>query len=99
MAGFSFIEAGSGGGIGVGFCNDITNAVIEEEIITSRRKYHNITEAKNGAGAVPIKTEKGWIHIAHGVKTQLPVYGMSYMYFRLILMIRQKLLPSLPDIL
>lgn len=63
-----FIETGSGGGIGVGFCQDITNAVIDEEIITSRRKYHTITEAKNGAGAVPIKTEKGWIHIAHGVR-------------------------------
>ena len=47
---------------------DIRHGVIEEEIMTSRRRYHTITEAKNGAGAVPIKTSKGWIHIAHGVR-------------------------------
>jgi 4-O-beta-D-mannosyl-D-glucose phosphorylase len=74
-----FIEKGSGGGIGVGFCQDITNAVIDEEIITSRRKYHTITEAKNGAGAVPIKTEKGWIHIAHGVRNTAA--GLRYVIY------------------
>ena len=58
----------SGGGIGFGLCEDITHAVIDEEKMTSLRKYHTITEAKNGAGATPIKTEKGWIHIAHGVR-------------------------------
>ena len=63
-----FIETGSGGGIGFGLCEDITHAVIDEEKMTSLRKYHTITEAKNGAGATPIKTEKGWIHIAHGVR-------------------------------
>lgn len=74
-----FLDTGSGGGIGVGFCNDITNAVIDEEIITSRRKYHTITEAKNGAGAVPIKTEKGWIHIAHGVRNTAA--GLRYVIY------------------
>ena len=49
-------------------CEDITRAVIGEEKIVSRRKYHTLTEAKNGAGAVPIKTDRGWIHIAHGVR-------------------------------
>ena len=63
-----FIDTGSGGGIGFGLCDDITHAVIDEEQMTSLRKYHTITEAKNGAGAVPIKTEKGWLHIAHGVR-------------------------------
>ena len=63
-----FIDTGSGGGIGFGLCDDITHAVIDEEIITSKRKYHTITEAKNGAGAVPIKTPKGWLHLAHGVR-------------------------------
>ena len=63
-----FIETGSGGGIGFGLCEDITHPVIDEEKIISRRKYHTITESKNGAGAVPIKTEKGWIHLAHGVR-------------------------------
>lgn len=63
-----FIETGSGGGIGFGLCDDITNAVTDEEKIISLRRYHTITESKNGAGAVPIKTNKGWIHIAHGVR-------------------------------
>lgn len=63
-----FIETGSGSGIGFGLCEDITNPVIDEEKMTSIRRYHTITEAKNGAGCVPIKTDRGWIHIAHGVR-------------------------------
>ena len=49
-----FIDTGSGSGIGFGLCEDITHAVIDEEKMTSIRKYHTITEAKNGAGATPI---------------------------------------------
>ena len=64
----SFIEAGDQGGVSFGLCDDITNAVIDEEKVVSPRRYHTITESKNGAGAVPIKTEKGWIHLAHGVR-------------------------------
>ena len=56
-----FIDTGSGGGVGFGLCDDITHAVIDEEIITSPRRYHTITEAKNGEGATPIKTDKGWL--------------------------------------
>lgn len=74
-----FIETGSGGGIGFGLCDDITHAVIDEEIITSKRKYHTITEAKNGAGAVPIKTDKGFIHIAHGVRNTAA--GLRYVIY------------------
>ena len=74
-----FIDTGSGGGIGFGLCDDIEHAVINEEIITSKRKYHTITEAKNGAGAVPIKTEKGWIHIAHGVRNTAA--GLRYVIY------------------
>lgn len=74
-----FIETGSGGGIGFGLCEDITHAVIDEEKMTSLRKYHTITEAKNGAGAVPIKTEKGWIHIAHGVRNTAA--GLRYVIY------------------
>lgn len=74
-----FIDTGSGGGIGFGLCDDITHAVIDEEIITSKRKYHTITEAKNGAGAVPIKTDKGWIHIAHGVRNTAA--GLRYVVY------------------
>jgi len=74
-----FIETGSGGGIGFGLCDDITNAVIDEEIITSKRKYHTITESKNGAGAVPIRTERGWLHIAHGVRNTAA--GLRYVIY------------------
>jgi 4-O-beta-D-mannosyl-D-glucose phosphorylase len=74
-----FIDTGSGGGIGFGLCDDITHAVIDEEVITSKRKYHTITEAKNGAGAVPIKTDKGWIHIAHGVRNTAA--GLRYVIY------------------
>ena len=74
-----FIETGSGGGIGFGLCDDITHAVIDEERMTSLRKYHTITEAKNGAGATPIKTDKGWIHIAHGVRNTAA--GLRYVIY------------------
>lgn len=74
-----FIDTGSGGGIGFGLCDDIEHAVIDEEIITSSRKYHTITEVKNGAGAVPIKTDKGWIHIAHGVRNTAA--GLRYVIY------------------
>ena len=74
-----FIETGSGGGIGFGLCEDITHAVIDEEKMTSVRKYHTITESKNGAGAVPIKTDRGWIHIAHGVRNTAA--GLRYVVY------------------
>jgi len=74
-----FIDTGSGGGIGFGLCEDITHAVIDEEIITSPRRYHTITEAKNGEGATPIKTDKGWLHIAHGVRNTAA--GLRYVIY------------------
>ena len=74
-----FIETGSGGGVGFGLCEDIMNPVVDEEKMTSLRKYHTITEAKNGAGAVPIRTEKGWIHIAHGVRNTAA--GLRYVIY------------------
>lgn len=74
-----FIDTGSGGGVGFGLCEDIEHAVIDEEIITSKRKYHTITEVKNGAGAVPIKTDRGWIHIAHGVRNTAA--GLRYVIY------------------
>ncbi len=74
-----FIDTGSGGGIGFGLCDDITHAVIDEEIITSPRRYHTLTEAKNGEGATPIKTEKGWLHIAHGVRNTAA--GLRYVIY------------------
>lgn len=59
-----------GGGMGIGWSlvEDITNAELIEEKIINRRQYHTISELKNGEGPSPIKTEKGWIHLAHGVR-------------------------------
>ena len=64
----SFLEAGKGGGIGFGLCTDIENAVVESEIVIDAKAYHTVYEAKNGLGPAPIKTEKGWLHMAHGVR-------------------------------
>jgi 4-O-beta-D-mannosyl-D-glucose phosphorylase len=74
-----FIDTGSGGGIGFALCDDITHPEIGTETIVSRRKYHTITEVKNGSGAVPIKTSKGWIHIAHGVRNTAA--GLRYVVY------------------
>ncbi len=74
-----FIETGSGGGIGFGLCEDITRPVIDEERIISPRRYHTITESKNGAGAPPIRTDRGWIHIAHGVRNTAA--GLRYVLY------------------
>lgn len=63
-----FIDAGSGGGIGWTLIDDITKAEVTEEKIISERHYHTITEVKNGEGPAPIKTSKGWLHLAHGVR-------------------------------
>jgi len=74
-----FVDAGSGGGIGFALCADIENAEITDETIISPRLYHTITEAKNGAGAPPIKTEQGWLHIAHGVRNTAA--GLRYVLY------------------
>lgn len=75
-----FIQTGSGGGVCFGLAKDITNAEIcTEEKVISPRVYHTITEVKNGAGAVPIKTPKGWIHIAHGVRNTAA--GLRYVIY------------------
>lgn len=63
-----FIDTGSGGGIGWALTNDMTCAVVEEEKIINHRNYHTIKELKNGEGPHPIKTAKGWLHLAHGVR-------------------------------
>ena len=76
-----FIDTGSGGGIGWGLCEDITHAEIEEEIIINPRHYHTVMEVKNGEGPHPIKTEHGWLHLAHGVRgTASGLRYVLYMY-------------------
>lgn len=65
-----FIDAGSGGGIGWALVDDITEAEVKaaDEKIINFRHYHTIKEVKNGEGPHPIKTPKGWLHLAHGVR-------------------------------
>lgn len=63
-----FIDAGSGGGIAWGVTQSMENARVEVETLLDQRVYHTIKEAKNGAGAPPIETARGWLHVAHGVR-------------------------------
>lgn len=74
-----FIEVGSGGGIGLGYVTDMTNPIVEDEHIISNKKYHTIYELKNGLGPAPIKTEKGWLHLAHGVRNTAA--GLRYVLY------------------
>ncbi|HLK29637.1 MAG TPA: glycosidase [Puia sp.] len=75
----SFIEAGTGGGIGFGLCDSITNAVIKKETVIDKRVYHTIYELKNGLGPAPIKTKLGWLHMAHGVRNTAS--GLRYVCY------------------
>ena len=74
-----FISAGSGGGIGWGLADNIAHAKLGEETIVDDRKYHTIKEVKNGLGPAPIKTEKGWLHLAHGVRNTAA--GLRYVLY------------------
>ncbi|MCX2678603.1 glycosidase [Galbibacter sp. EGI 63066] len=63
-----FINVGSGGGIGLGYIKDMINPVVENENIINQKQYHTVYELKNGLGPAPIKTDEGWLHLAHGVR-------------------------------
>lgn len=76
-----FILAKTGGGIGWTLIDDIANATVQEEKIVNFRQYHTIKEVKNGEGPPPIKTTKGWLHLAHGVrKTAAGLRYVLYLY-------------------
>ncbi|MEP7106715.1 MAG: glycosidase [Ferruginibacter sp.] len=75
----SFIEAGKGGGIGFGLVKEITNAIVEKEIVIDNRVYHTVYELKNGLGPAPIKTSHGWLHLAHGVRNTAA--GLRYILY------------------
>lgn len=74
-----FIEAGKGGGIGFGLSIAIEEAIIEKEIVIAPKAYHTVYEAKNGQGPAPIKTAKGWLHLAHGVRNTAA--GLRYVLY------------------
>ena len=74
-----FISVGSGGGIGWGLTADMTKAAIDSEIVIDQKVYHTIKEVKNGQGPVPLKTAKGWLHLAHGVRNTAA--GLRYVLY------------------
>lgn len=74
-----FISTGSGGGIGWALSESIENAKISNEEIIDRKWYHTISELKNGQGPTPIKTPKGWLHLAHGVRNTAA--GLRYVLY------------------
>jgi 4-O-beta-D-mannosyl-D-glucose phosphorylase len=78
----SFIEAGQGGGIGVGFCDSMEKAIVDEERVIDNKTYHTIAESKNGQGPAPLKTTKGWLHLAHGVRNTAA--GLRYTLYMFV---------------
>lgn len=74
-----FIDAGSGGGIGFGLSESVERAVITEEVLVDKKAYHTVYETKNGLGPAPIKTDKGWLHLAHGVRNTAA--GLRYVLY------------------
>ncbi|MEJ5188501.1 MAG: glycosidase, partial [Breznakiellaceae bacterium] len=74
-----FIDTGSGGGICYGFTESMEKPVITQEFLLDEKVYHTIKEVKNGAGAVPIKTSAGWLHLAHGVRNTAA--GLRYVIY------------------
>jgi 4-O-beta-D-mannosyl-D-glucose phosphorylase len=74
-----FIDAGKGGGIAWGLCDSMERAVVDTEKIIEPKIYHTIKEVKNGQGPAPLKTEKGWLHLAHGVRNTAA--GLRYVLY------------------
>lgn len=77
-----FIDAGNGGGIGFGLSDSIECAKVEEEVVIDQKQYHTVYEAKNGLGPSPIRTEKGWLHLAHGVRNTAA--GLRYVLYMFV---------------
>ena len=75
----SFIQAGKGGGIGLGMADSMVNATVDREIVIDPKIYHTIYEAKNGLGPEPLCTAKGWLHLAHGVRNTAA--GLRYVLY------------------
>ncbi|EAR01803.1 glycosidase [Maribacter sp. HTCC2170] len=74
-----FIETGAGGGIGIGYIEDMTVPRVDEEFIINPKAYHTIYELKNGQGPSPLKTNHGWLHLAHGVRNTAA--GLRYVLY------------------
>ena len=57
----------------------MNNAVVPSETIIHERQYHTVYEVKNGQGPAPIKTPRGWLHLAHGVRNTAA--GLRYVLY------------------
>jgi len=77
-----FIDTGSGGGIGWALCSNMEKASTGKESIIDPRVYHTINEIKNGQGPAPIKTNDGWLHLAHGVRNTAA--GLRYVLYLML---------------
>ena len=66
--GFIGVGSGAAGGICWGLADSMDGAAIDEETVIDPRVFHTVNEAKNGQGPPPLKTEHGWLHLAHGVR-------------------------------
>ncbi|WP_231757841.1 glycosidase [Microbulbifer elongatus] len=74
-----FISVGSGGGIGWGLTESMENPEVVKEVLVDTKEYHTIKEVKNGQGPAPIKTDRGWLHLAHGVRNTAA--GLRYVLY------------------
>lgn len=77
-----FIDTGKGGGIGFGLSDTMEHPEVKEEVIVDAKTYHTIYEVKNGLGPAPIRTEKGWLQLAHGVRNTAA--GLRYTLYMFI---------------
>ncbi|MEJ2258060.1 MAG: glycosidase [Woeseiaceae bacterium] len=74
-----FIDVGGASGIGWGLSASIDAARLDSETVVDRRAYHTISETKNGLGPPPLKTDAGWLQLAHG--TRNTAAGLRYVLY------------------
>ena len=77
-----FIGVGGAAGLCWGMTDSMEGAEIDEETVIDPRVYHTVNEAKNGQGPPPLKTERGWLHLAHGVRNTAA--GLRYVLYLLL---------------
>jgi 4-O-beta-D-mannosyl-D-glucose phosphorylase len=64
----------AGEGFGWGLADSMEDAVVTQETVIDPCRYHTVKELKNGQGPPPIRTEAGWLHLAHGVRNTAAGY-------------------------
>ncbi|TRX48817.1 glycosidase [Fulvivirga sp. M361] len=74
-----FIDSGTGGGIGWTLAESMEKAKVTNEKVLDPKVYHTIKEVKNGQGPAPLKTDEGWLHLAHGVRNTAA--GLRYVLY------------------